>query len=89
MNKLRLISALLFLFSSNSFAQWSEAPSDEIVIRGGWLFDGISNTRRQNKGIVIRDGKIIEMDKNLEGVLSFTNQHNRLDRCRNNFTWHD
>ena len=69
MNKLRLISALLFLFSSNSFAQWSEAPSDEIVIRGGWLFDGISNTRRQNKGIVIRDGKIVEIDKNLQGIL--------------------
>ena len=69
MNKLCLISALLFLFSSNSFAQWSEAPSDEIVIRGGWLFDGISNTRRQNKGIVIRDGKIVEIDKNLQGIL--------------------
>ena len=69
MNKLRLISALLLLFSPNSFAQWSEAPSDEIVIRGGWLFDGISNTRRQNKGIVIRDGKIVEIDKNLQGIL--------------------
>ena len=74
MNKLFLISAFLVLFSSNSFAQWSEASSDVIVIRGGWLFDGISDTRRQNKGIVIRDGKIIEMDKNLEGVsLSPTN----------------
>ena len=69
MNKLRLISALLFLFSSNSFTQWSETPSDEIMIRGGWLFDGISNTRRQNKGIVIRDGKIVEIDKNLQGIL--------------------
>jgi len=69
MNKLRLISALLFLFSSNSFAQWSEAPSDEIFISGGWLFDGISNTRRQNKGIVIRDGKIVAIDKNLQGIL--------------------
>ena len=69
MNKLSLISALLLLFSSNLFAQWSEASSDEILIRGGWLFDGISNTRRQNKGIVIRDGKIIEIDKNLQGIL--------------------
>ena len=74
MNKLRLISALLLLFSPNSFTQWLEVPSDEIVIRGGWLFDGISNTRRQNKGIVIRDGKIIEIDKNLQGIfLSSTN----------------
>ena len=69
MNKLFLISAFLLLFSSNSFAQWSEAPSGEIMIRGGWLFDGISNTRRQNKGIVIRDGKIIEIDKDLQGIL--------------------
>ena len=80
MNKLSLISALLLLFSSNLFAQWSEASSDEILIRGGWLFDGISNTRRQNKGIVIHDGKIVEIDKNLQGILlSSTNVINLTD----------
>ncbi|MEO1929331.1 MAG: amidohydrolase, partial [Gammaproteobacteria bacterium] len=58
---------ILLLLSSPSYAQWSDPPSDEIVIRGGWLFDGISNTRRQNKGIVIREGKIVEIDANIQG----------------------
>ena len=35
------------------------------MIRGGWLFDGVSNTRRQNTGIVIREGKIVEVDADL------------------------
>ena len=58
---------ILLLLSPTSHAQWSDPPSDEIVIRGGWLFDGISNTRRQNKGIVIREGKIVEIDANIKG----------------------
>ena len=56
-----IATLLLLLVSSTAYAQWSDPPSDEIVIRGGWLFDGISNTRRQNTGIVIREGKIVEM----------------------------
>ena len=71
LNKATLI--LLFL-SCASYAQWSEPPSEEIVIRGGWLFDGISDTRRLNKGIVIREGKIVEIDANIQGGnLSGTN----------------
>ena len=58
---------ILLLVSSTLNAQWSNSPSDEIVIRGGWLFDGISNTRRQNTGIVIRGGKIVEIDADLQG----------------------
>ena len=71
LNKATLI---LLLLSFTSYAQWSEPPSEEIVIRGGWLFDGISDTRRLNKGIVIREGKIIEIDANIQGGnLSGTN----------------
>ena len=33
-----------------------------MFIRGGWLFDGISDTRRRNSGILIRDGKIVGVD---------------------------
>ena len=58
---------ILLLVFSTTYAQWSDPPSDEIVIRGGWLFDGISNTRRQNTGIVIRGGKIVEVDADLQG----------------------
>ena len=61
MKQLIFIS-LLLLISFNSFAQWSEAPTNEIVIRGGWLFDGVSNSRRENKGILIQEGKIIDVD---------------------------
>ena len=63
---------ILLLVFSTAYAQWSDPPSDEIVIRGGWLFDGISNTRRQNTGIVIRGGKIVEVDADLQGKVLLT-----------------
>jgi imidazolonepropionase-like amidohydrolase len=68
MKKLILISTLI-LISFNSFAQWSEAPSDEILIRGGWLFDGVTNSRRENNGILIQEGKIVEVDTKLKNKL--------------------
>ena len=65
---------ILLLVSSTAYSQWSEPPQEGIIIQGGWLFDGISNTRRQNTGIVIRQGKIVEVDANLQGkVLTSTN----------------
>ena len=45
-----------------SFAQPSEPEAGELIIRGGWLFDGVSDTRRRNSGIVIRNGKIVDVD---------------------------
>jgi len=41
-------------------AQGSDA--DVLVIRGGWLFDGLSDTRRSNSGIIIQNGKIKAVD---------------------------
>jgi len=35
---------------------------DQLVIRGGWLFDAVSDTRRPNTGIVIQKGKISAVD---------------------------
>ncbi len=43
-------------------AQGTEAEAGSLVIRGGWLFDGVSNTRRRNSGIIIREGKIVSLD---------------------------
>ena len=63
---------ILLSVSATAYSQWSEPPQEEIIIRGGWLFDGISNTRRQNTGIVIRQGKIVEVDANLEDKLLTT-----------------
>ena len=57
---------ILLLVSATAYSQWSEPPQEEIIIRGGWLFDGISNKRRQNTGIVIQQGKIVEVDANLK-----------------------
>ena len=64
----------LLLASAAVYAQWSEPLSDQIIVRGGWLFDGISDTRRHNTGIVIRDGKFAEVDADLqEQVLATAN----------------
>jgi len=43
-------------------AQWTEGQEGRLVVRGGWLFDGVSDERRPNTGIVIQDGKIVEVD---------------------------
>ena len=43
-------------------AQNNKAQTESLLIRGGWLFDGVSDTRRHNSGILIRDGKIVDID---------------------------
>ena len=47
-------------------AQWSKTNGGSLIIRGGWLFDAVSDTRRRNSGIVIRDGVIVEVDADIE-----------------------
>ena len=46
--------------------QWAEEQEGQLLIRGGWLFDSVSDERRPNTGIVIQDGKIVEVDANLQ-----------------------
>jgi imidazolonepropionase-like amidohydrolase len=36
-----------------------------VVIRGGWLFDGVADARAQNEGILIRGGKFLDIDGGL------------------------
>ena len=56
------------------FAQWTEGQEGQLVIRGGWLFDSVSDERRPNTGIVIQDGKIVEVDADVQQqVLSTAN----------------
>jgi predicted amidohydrolase len=38
------------------------AVTGALFIHGGWLFDGISDTRRRNSGILIKGGKIAAID---------------------------
>ncbi len=59
---LHAATALIFLFPVIVHAQWSEPEQGDLVIRGGWLFDGVSDTRRRNSGIIVRNGKITEVD---------------------------
>ncbi len=71
---LNTAALILLLASATANAQWSDPSSDEVIIRGGWLFDGIDDTRRQNTGIVIRDGIFVEIDADLqEKVLTGAN----------------
>lgn len=61
---LRTSIFLIFLAPVLTCAQWSDPAEGALIIRGGWLFDGVSDTRRRNSGIIIRNGKIVEVDAN-------------------------
>ena len=57
-----LRAAIFLLVSQPAFAQWihpSPVDLSDTVIQGGWLFDGFSDERLANPGILIRDGKIV------------------------------
>ena len=73
---LTLISTaiLALLIPQLVLAQWTEGQERQLVIRGGWLFDSVSDERRPNLGLVIQDGKIVEVDAGLQQqVLSVAN----------------
>jgi len=57
---------LVLLAPQLVLAQWTEAQEGQLVIRGGWLFDSVSDERRPNTGIVIHDGKIVEVDADIQ-----------------------
>ncbi|MGI9220552.1 MAG: amidohydrolase family protein [Woeseiaceae bacterium] len=57
--------AILLILPHLASAQWEEAQEGEILILGGYLFDGISDTRRPNTGIVIQNGVIVDVDAQL------------------------
>jgi len=57
---------LILLAPPSVLAQWSEGQQGQLVIRGGWLFDSVSDERRPNSGIIIRDGKIVAVDADVE-----------------------
>jgi len=63
------MSSLAMLLISCAYSgKWAVSDSARrIVIRGGWVFDGIREFRYPNSGIVIRDGKIVEVGADLTG----------------------
>lgn len=71
MNKITrpIISLITMLVASIPVlapAYADEMKKDLLVVKGGWLFDGISDTRRRNSGIVIQSGKITAVDVDLD-----------------------
>lgn len=57
---------LILLLPPVAHTQWSEPDEGQLVVRGGWLFDGVSDTRRRNSGIIIRNGEIVEVDADVD-----------------------
>ncbi|MCP3958125.1 MAG: amidohydrolase family protein [bacterium] len=55
------------LTALSCFTQSTKPSGPMVVIRGGWLFDGVADERRRNTGIVIRDGKFAEVGAQLDG----------------------
>ena len=60
----RYYSAFFFFLLAPQLvlAQWTEGQEGQLLIRGGWLFDSVSDERRPNTGIVIQGGRIVEVD---------------------------
>jgi hypothetical protein len=54
-------TVLILLAPQLAQAQWSKPEQGELFIHGGWLFDSVSDSRRRNSGILIQNGKIIEV----------------------------
>ena len=53
-----LIVPMPVLASDNN----GSVDTEPLLIRGGWLFDGISDARRRNSGILVEGGNIIGVD---------------------------
>ena len=71
-NLAKSLSLILALaFANGALAQFGEAPEGAQLIRGGWLFDGVSGERVPNPGILIRDGVIVAVGYD-EPVRPFT-----------------
>ena len=60
--KVVAFGSLALLSLSSVHAQWSEETEGELLIRGGWVFDGVGEERRPNTGVHILNGKIVALD---------------------------
>ena len=70
MTRVVVLSFVGLLAACGSPESPPESASDQgtpVVIRGGWLFDGIHDARSRNTGIVIREGRFVEVGADLTG----------------------
>jgi imidazolonepropionase-like amidohydrolase len=65
---MKLFSKMMLIMFATQLvmAQRTEGQEGQLVIRGGWLFDSVSDKRRPNAGIVISGGKITAVDADVE-----------------------
>lgn len=75
-----LLGALGLTLAGPALAQTVPAvePGD-LVIRGGWVFDGRSDNVRRNTAILIRRGKLLAMDARLPADISAATVHQLAD----------
>lgn len=64
-----LMLAIIVSLSTGAWTGQASAPlqAGDIVIRGGRIFDSVSDNTRPNTGIVIRHGILLEVDASLAG----------------------
>ena len=79
LTRLIVTSTLIAALGGNLQAQFGGAIENELVITGGWLFDGTDKERKPNTGIVIRDGKFISVGLGASVALSDTATRIELD----------
>jgi imidazolonepropionase-like amidohydrolase len=61
-----VITLLACFTPALALALGPDTEAGSVLIRGGWLFDGVSDTRRRNSGIIVRGGKIAAIDVNAD-----------------------
>ena len=64
------ICVLPCLFPLIVSAQWSGPAENELLIVGGWLFDGNNQQRQPNPGIFIRNGEFVSFGADAEKAAS-------------------
>lgn len=62
LNAVRALTAIcVFLVAFQADAQWEMPKPGRTLITGGWVFDGLSDARVRNTGVLIEAGKIVSL----------------------------
>src|SRR5712671_1844432 len=63
MRRVRMLAVVAVIWASGVLGVSTSGAQENgtVVVRGGWLFDGVRDTRIRNPGIVVRGGTIIKI----------------------------
>jgi imidazolonepropionase-like amidohydrolase len=67
-DSLLILVILAAAVGGNLHAQFRDSVENELMIIGGWLFDGTGDERKPNPGIVIRNGRFVAVGPGAAGV---------------------